>query len=271
VLPSSSRLAEAAVADERLKVLSFTGSAAVGWDLKGKAGKKRVILELGGNAACIIDAGADLAYAARRAAIGAFAHAGQVCIAVQRLLVHREIYESFQAIFLQTIEAEIPAGDPAREETVIGPMIDAEASVRVRQWVQEAKDGGAKVVAGNPGAGNLIPAMVLTGVTREMKLWNQEVFGPVVVLTPFDDFAQALALANDSDYGLQAGVFTPHLAHMWQAFETLEVGGVIINDAPVFRLDHMPYGGTKASGLGREGVRYAMEELTDLRLLALKV
>jgi acyl-CoA reductase-like NAD-dependent aldehyde dehydrogenase len=271
VLPSSSRLAEAAVGDERLKVLSFTGSAAVGWDLKGKAGKKRVILELGGNAACIIDAGADLSYAARRAAIGAFAHAGQVCIAVQRLLVHREIFDAFQAILLKTIEAEILAGDPAREETVIGPMIDAPAAARVREWVQEAKLGGAKVVAGNPGAGNLIPAMVLTGVTREMKLWTQEVFGPVVVLTPFDDFAQALALANDSDYGLQAGVFTPDLAHMWQAFETLEVGGVIINDAPVFRLDHMPYGGTKASGLGREGVRYAMEELTDLRLLALKV
>ena len=271
VLPSSSPLAEAAVADDRLKVLSFTGSAAVGWDLKGKAGKKRVILELGGNAACIIDAGADLAYAARRAAIGAFAHAGQVCIAVQRLLVHREIYESFQAILLQTIEAEILTGDPAREETVIGPMIDASAAARVREWVQEAQSGGAKLVAGNPGAGNLIPATVLTGVTREMKVWNQEVFGPVVVLMPFDDFAQALALANDSDYGLQAGVFTPNLAHVWQAFETLEVGGVIINDAPVFRLDHMPYGGTKASGLGREGVRYAMEELTDLRLLALKV
>jgi acyl-CoA reductase-like NAD-dependent aldehyde dehydrogenase len=271
VLPSSSRLAEAAVADDRLKVLSFTGSAAVGWDLKGKAGRKRVILELGGNAACIIDAGADLTYAAHRAAIGAFAHAGQVCIAVQRLLVHREVYESFQSIFLQTIESEIPAGDPAREETVIGPMIDAPAAARVREWVQEAQSGGAKLVAGNPGAGNLIPAMVLTGVTREMKVWNQEVFGPVVVLTPFDDFAQALALANDSEYGLQAGVFTPNLAHMWQAFETLEVGGVIINDAPVFRLDHMPYGGTKASGLGREGVRYAMEELTDLRLLALKV
>jgi len=243
----------------------------VGWDLKGKAGKKRVILELGGNAACIVDAGADLAYAAHRAAIGAFAHAGQVCIAVQRLLVHREIFDSFQAVFLKTIETEILAGDPARAETVIGPMIDAPAAARVRQWVQEAKSGGAKVVAGNPGAGNLIPAMVLTGVTREMKVWNQEVFGPVVVLTPFDDFAQALALANDSDYGLQAGVFTPNLAHMWQAFETLEVGGVIINDAPVFRLDHMPYGGAKASGLGREGVRYAMEELTDLRLLALKV
>jgi acyl-CoA reductase-like NAD-dependent aldehyde dehydrogenase len=270
VLPSSTGLAEAAAADDRLRALSFTGSAAVGWDLKGKAGRKRVILELGGNAACIIDAGADLDWAARRAAIGAFAHAGQVCIAVQRLLVHRDIYEPFKAIFLKTIEAEIVAGDPGREETVIGPMIDEKAAARVREWVREAENGGAKLVGGNPGAGNLMPAMVLTGVTREMKLWNQEVFGPVAVLAPFDDFAQALALANDSDYGLQAGVFTPNLAHMWQAFETLEVGGVIINDAPVFRLDHMPYGGTKASGLGREGVRYAMEELTDLRLLALK-
>jgi acyl-CoA reductase-like NAD-dependent aldehyde dehydrogenase len=150
-------------------------------------------------------------------------------------------------------------------------LIDAQAAVRVREWVQEAENGGAKLLAGNPGAGNLIPAMVLTDVTREMKVWSQEVFGPVAVLTPFDDFSQALEMANDSDYGLQAGVFTPNLAHMWQAFETLNAGGVIINDAPVFRLDHMPYGGVKASGLGREGVRYAMEELTDLRLLALKV
>jgi acyl-CoA reductase-like NAD-dependent aldehyde dehydrogenase len=270
VLPSLSRLAEAPVADDRLKVLSFTGSAAVGWDLKGKAGKKRVILELGSNSACIIDAGADLAWAARRAAIGAFAHAGQVCIAVQRLLVHREVYEPFKALFLQTIEGEILAGDPAREETVVGPLIDAQAAARVREWVQEARDGGARLAAGNPGTGNLMPAIVLEGVSREMKVWSQEVFGPVVVLASFDDFSQALAMANDSDYGLQAGVFTPNLAHAWQAFETLEVGGVIINDAPVFRVDNMPYGGCKASGLGREGVRYAMEELTEVRLLALK-
>ena len=271
VLPCASRLAEAAVADDRLKVLSFTGSAAVGWDLKGKAGRKRVILELGGNAACIIDAGADLDYAARRAAIGAFAHAGQVCISVQRLLVHREVYEDFKAIFLKTIAGEILAGDPAQEKTVIGPMIDAPAAARVREWVREAENGGARLAVGGPGEGNLMPATVLEGVTREMKVWSQEVFGPVAVLAPFDDFAQALEMANDSDYGLQAGVFTPNLAHAWQAFETLEVGGVIINDAPVFRMDHMPYGGAKASGLGREGVRYAMEELTELRLLAIKI
>jgi acyl-CoA reductase-like NAD-dependent aldehyde dehydrogenase len=271
VLPSSSREATTAVADDRLKALSFTGSAAVGWDLKSKAGKKRVILELGGNAACIVDAGADLEWAAKRAAIGSFAHAGQVCIAVQRLLVHQEVYEPFKALFLATIEREMHAGDPRLEETVIGPMIEASAAAKVREWVQEARDGGARVVAGNPGTGNLIPAMVLTGVSREMKVWNQEVFGPVAVLKPFDDFSQALQMANDSEYGLQAGVFTPSLAHAWQAFETLEVGGVIINDAPVFRVDNMPYGGAKASGLGREGVRYAMEELSELRLLALKV
>jgi acyl-CoA reductase-like NAD-dependent aldehyde dehydrogenase len=271
VLASESRLAEIAVADERLKALSFTGSAAVGWYLKGKAGKKRVILELGGNAACIVDAGADLDWAAKRAAIGSFAHAGQVCIAVQRLLVHQEVYEEFKTIFLATIEREISAGDPALEATVIGPMIDAKAAAKVREWVQEARNGGAHLACGNPGTGNLIPAMVLEGVSREMKVWNQEVFGPVTVLAPFDDFSQALKMANDSEYGLQAGVFTKDLTHAWQAFETLEVGGVIINDAPVFRVDNMPYGGAKASGLGREGIRYAMEELTELRLMALKV
>jgi acyl-CoA reductase-like NAD-dependent aldehyde dehydrogenase len=271
VLPSQSAVAEVAVADERLRALSFTGSAAVGWALKSKAGKKRVILELGGNAACIVDESADLKWAARRAAIGSYAHAGQVCIAVQRLLVHREVYEPFKQVFLQTIEEEIQAGDPAREDTVIGPMIEAAAAARVREWVHEARDGGARLVAGEPGTGNLIPALVLTGVSREMKVWNQEVFGPVTVLTRFDDFSQALEMANDSEYGLQAGVFTGNLAHAWQAFETLEVGGVIINDAPVFRVDHMPYGGAKASGLGREGVRYAMEEITEMRLMALKV
>ncbi|MEJ2673554.1 MAG: aldehyde dehydrogenase family protein, partial [Deltaproteobacteria bacterium] len=271
VLPSQSAVAEVAVADERLRALSFTGSAAVGWALKNRAGKKRVILELGGNAACIVDESADLKWAARRAAIGSYAHAGQVCIAVQRLLVHREVYESFKQIFLQTIEEEIPVGDPAREDTVIGPVIEAAAATRVREWVQEAREGGAQLVAGELGSGNLIPALVLTGVSREMKVWNQEVFGPVTVLGRFDDFSQALKMANDSEYGLQAGVFTGNLAHAWQAFETLEVGGVIINDAPVFRVDHMPYGGAKASGLGREGVRYAMEEITEMRLMALKV
>jgi len=270
VLPSTVDLAERAVADDRLKVLSFTGSAEVGWRLKGKAGHKRVILELGGNAACIIDKDADLKYAAHRTAIGAFAHAGQVCIAVQRVLVHQDVYQEFAKIFSDTIAREIAYGDPARTETVVGPFINAAATSRVRAWVTEALEGGAELVCGGLGEGNIMPPTVLTEVSRDMKVWREEIFGPVATLTPFAEFANALEMANDSVYGLQAGVFTNTLAHAWQAFEHLEVGGVIVNDAPVFRLDHMPYGGVKASGLGREGVRYAVEELTEMRLLALK-
>jgi acyl-CoA reductase-like NAD-dependent aldehyde dehydrogenase len=271
VLPSPSELAEKYAADERFKALSFTGSAAVGWRLKSLAGRKKVILELGGNAACIVDAGADLELAAARTAIGGFAHAGQVCISVQRLLVHQEIYEAFKDIFLRIVQAKVVVGDPGREETVVGPFIDAGAGVRVRQWVDEALAGGAQLAAGGPGEGKLMPATVLEKVTRDMKVWREEIFGPVVVLTPYADFTEALKLANDSVYGLQAGVFTRNLAHAWQAFETLEVGGVIINDVPAFRVDNMPYGGVKASGFGREGLRYAIEELTELRLLALQV
>jgi glyceraldehyde-3-phosphate dehydrogenase (NADP+) len=271
VLPSRTKLAEEAVADDRLKVLSFTGSAAVGWDLKAKAGRKKVILELGGNAACIIDADADLTWAAKRLAIGAFAHAGQICIAVQRILVHRAVQEEFSRIFLDLIHRDILAGDPAREDTVMGPFINAEAAARVRAWVGEALDGGARLLTGGLGENNFMPPTVLTDVSRDLGVWREEIFGPVATLTPFGNFDEALDLANDSVYGLQAGVFTNTLAHAWRAFETLEVGGVIVNDAPIFRLDHMPYGGVKASGLGREGVRYAMEELTEIRLLALKV
>lgn len=271
VLPSRAELAERAVGDVRLKVLSFTGSAAVGWHLKSRAGRKKVVLELGGNAACIIDQDADLKRAAHRIAVGAFAHAGQVCIAVQRVLVHQQVYDEFSQMFRDTIAREIAAGDPAREETVVGPFIDAAAAARVRAWVTEALEGGAQMLIGGLGEGNLMPPTILTDITRDMKVWREEIFGPVATLTPFGDFAAALELANDSVYGLQAGVFTERLSHAWRAFETLEVGSVILNDAPVFRVDHMPYGGVKASGLGREGVRYAVEELTELRLLALKV
>ncbi len=271
VLPSSSQMAEKYVGDDRLQALSFTGSAAVGWRLKGLAGRKKVILELGGNAACIVDKDANLDLAARRAATGAFYQAGQVCIAVKRLLVHQDIYESFKETFLQVLKEKVVAGDPRRQETVVGPLIDQEAAAKVRERVQEALDQGARLVAGNLGEGTLMPPLVLEEVTREMAVWREEVFGPVVVLAPCADFPQALEMANDTVYGLQAGVFTNNLAHVWQAFETLEVGGVILNDSPAFRLDHMPYGGVKASGLGREGLRYAIEELTEMRLLALNV
>jgi glyceraldehyde-3-phosphate dehydrogenase (NADP+) len=230
-----------------------------------------VILELGGNAACIIDRDADLKRAAHRNAIGAFAHAGQVCIAVQRVLVHQQVYEEFWHIFQDTIAREIAAGDPAREETVVGPFINQAEGERVRASVTEALEGGAQLLTGGLGEGNLMPPTLLADVSPDMKVWREEIFGPVATLTPFADFAEALEMANDSVYGLQAGVFTNTLSHAWQAFETLEVGSVILNDAPVFRVDHMPYGGVKASGMGREGVRYAVEELTEIRLLAFKV
>ncbi len=271
VLPSSSELAEKYVADDRLKALSFTGSAAVGWRLKSLAGRKKVTLELGGNAACIVDAGADLEAAAARLVVGAFYHAGQVCIATKRLLVHREIYDAFKAVFLSILKEKAVAGDPAREDTLVGPFIDQGAAAKVRHVVEEALQAGARLAAGGLGEGNLMPATVLEDVSRDLKVWTEEVFGPVVVLAPFGDFAEALKMANDTAYGLQAGVFTRNLAHAWQAFETLEVGGVIINDMPAFRVDNMPYGGVKASGFGREGLRYAIEELTELRLLALHV
>jgi acyl-CoA reductase-like NAD-dependent aldehyde dehydrogenase len=271
VLPSSSQVAEKYVADDRFKAISFTGSAAVGWRLKSLAGRKKVILELGGNAACIVDADADLELAVTRAATGAFYQAGQVCIAVKRLLVHQDVYEGFKIIFLRVLKEKVVAGDPSHKETVVGPIIDQGAAAKVRERVQEALDGGAHLVAGGLGEGNIMPPTVLENVSREMAVWREEVFGPVVVLAPFADFAQALEMANDTVYGLQAGVFTRNLAHAWQAFETLEVGGVIINDSPAFRVDNMPYGGIKNSGFGREGLRYAIEELTELRLLALHV
>ena len=271
VLPSSSQVAEKYVADDRLKALSFTGSAAVGWRLKSLAGRKKVVLELGGNAACIVDRDVDLERSAARIATGSFYHAGQVCIAIKRLLVHQDIYEPFRELFLRTVKEKILAGDPRQEEVVVGPCIDLSAAARIRQSIEEALAGGARLAIGGLGEKNLMPPTVLENVTRDMKVWREEVFGPVVVMAPAADFPQALEMANDSAYGLQAGVFTRNLAHAWQAFETLEVGGVIINDSPAFRVDNMPYGGIKASGFGREGIRYAIEELTEPRLLAMNV
>jgi glyceraldehyde-3-phosphate dehydrogenase (NADP+) len=271
VLPSSSRVAEKYVGDDRLKALSFTGSAAVGWHLKSLAGRKKVILELGGNAACIIDRDADIERAAARVATGSFYHAGQVCISIKRLLVHQDIYEAFREVFLKTIQKKILTGDPRQEEIVVGPCIDAGAAAKIRGSIEEALAGGARLATGGLGENNLMPPTVLENVTRDMQVWREEVFGPVVVMAPFADFPQALEMANDSAYGLQAGVFTRNLAHAWQAFETLEVGGVILNDSPAFRVDNMPYGGVKASGFGRVGIRYAIVVLTESRLLAVNV
>ncbi len=213
VLPSPYRVTEKYAADERLKALSFTGSAAVGWRLKALAGRQKVILELGGNAACIVDRDADLELAAARLTIGAFYHAGQVCIATKRLLVHRDIYQDFRDIFLKTVKEKALAGDPSREETLVGPFIDAGAGARVRECVEEALRAGARLAAGGLGEGNLMPATVLEGVGRDFRVWQEEVFGPVLVLAPFAEFSEALNIANDTIYGLQAGVFTRNLAH----------------------------------------------------------
>ncbi|MFI5234981.1 MAG: aldehyde dehydrogenase family protein [Gemmatimonadales bacterium] len=263
-------LAEQMATDPRMKVLSFTGSAAVGWHLKGLTPKKRVLLELGGNAAAVVheDAG-DLAAVAARIAVGAFAYAGQVCIKVQRILVHRPILEAFTEQLLSATRALV-VGDPADQKTVVGPMIDAKNVDRVTQWIDEAIKAGASALVRGARKGNILAPTILTGVPHDTKAWAEEIFGPVLVLEGYDTFDQALDLVNASRYGLQAGVFTHDLKRIWRAFERLEVGGVIANDYPTFRVDNYPYGGVKDSGFGREGVRYAMEEMSEPKMLILK-
>lgn len=262
-------VAERLATDERFKLLSFTGSAKVGWHLKSIAGKKRVLLELGGNAGALVWSDADLDWAARRCAVGSFGQGGQVCIKVQRLMVARSVAEEFIAKFLAATDA-LGVGDPRDETAMVSPMIDAAAADRVMAWVEEAKAGGARVLRGGRREGSLIHPIVLTETTPDMKVECEEIFGPVTTLSVVDDFDAALARINDTRYGLQAGVFTNDLRRAWKAFETLEVGGVIVNDYPTLRVDNFPYGGVKDSGLGREGVRYAMEEMSEPRTLVLK-
>jgi acyl-CoA reductase-like NAD-dependent aldehyde dehydrogenase len=270
VLPMDIRVAERLASDPAFALLSFTGSANVGWHLKGVAGKKKVLLELGGNAAAVVHEDApDLDWVAERLAFGAFAYAGQVCIKVQRILVHRTIWRRFTRRFLEA-SADLKAGDPRDPKTVVGPMIDVAALERVQSWVAEAEAAGARVLLRGRRRGSVLRPTVLTDVTPRMKVEREEVFGPVTTLTPYRDFASALARVNNSAYGLQAGIFTADLRRAFQSFATLEVGGVIVNDFPTLRLDHYPYGGVKDSGFGREGVRYAMEEMSEPRMLVLR-
>lgn len=254
------------VTDPRFSVLSFTGSPAVGWSMKERAGKKRVILELGGNAGALIDAGVDLDWAANRCAVGAFKYAGQTCISVQRLFVHEDVYDDFLTKFVAAAEKFV-VGDPASEETDVGPLIDERSADRVRALITSALDEGATLVTGGLGEGNFVPPTVLSDVAATSAVCRDEAFGPVAVLEKVTNFASGLAALNDSRFGLQAGVFTNDIKKAFDAFQTLEVGGVIVNDSPTYRIDHMPYGGVKDSGLGREGIRYAMDEMTELRLL----
>jgi len=270
VLPCPVDVAAQLVTDDRLSLLSFTGSARVGWTLKSQAGKKRVVLELGGNAAAIVQDDADLEFAATRLADGAFAYAGQVCISTQRISIHDSIYDRFLDRFLQAVRL-LPVGDPADPRTVVGPMIDQAAADRVESWVKEAVSSGATTLLRGSRQGNVLSPVVLADVDPRMKVVCEEVFGPVVVISRHRAFQEAVDAVNASPYGLQASVFTRRLDDALRAWAGLDVGGVIVNDSPMFRVDQMPYGGSKESGLGREGVRYAMEAMTEPRLMVVRV
>lgn len=269
ILPCEVPIAEALVADPRIQFVTFTGSASVGWRIKANAGKKGVLLELGGNAAAIVHVDADLAWASRRLAIGAFAYAGQICISVQRILIHDALYERFVEQFLLEVEA-LSAGDPLDEKTVVGPLIDRAAADRVERWIADAVASGAKTLTPVSRTGNLIAPVVVTNTRPEMAVRCEEVFGPVVTVASYRSYDEALAMVNDSRYGLQAGIFTHDYRRAFEAFDRLDVGGVIINDYPTFRLDHTPYGGMKDSGLGREGVKYAMDAMTQIKTAVIK-
>ena len=270
ILPMTRELGDRIVEDERFKLLSFTGSPAVGWRLKARAGKKKVVLELGGNAGVIVDRTADLDWTVRRMLVGAYTYAGQVCISVQRVFIHEAIWEDFLGRFVTGAEA-LKVGDPLDPETDVGPMVDDAAAARTQRWVDEAVAMGGRVLTGGRADGRYFAPTVLTDTPAEAQICSNEAFAPVVVAFPFTDFSAAVAGVNESFYGLQTGVFTNDLEHAWEAFEELVVGGVIVNDVPTYRVDHMPYGGVKDSGLGREGVRYAIEEMTDRRILVLNL
>jgi acyl-CoA reductase-like NAD-dependent aldehyde dehydrogenase len=270
VLPLAIPEAERLVTDDRLKLLTFTGSGAVGWALKQKAGKKKVLLELGGNAGVIVHSDWDSEDAARRCVAGGFSYAGQSCISVQRIYVQRNVHETFLSALVAGVK-KLKTGDPLDDATDVGPMISEAAARRAATWIEEAVAAGARIEAGGKRHGSIIEPTVLRDTRREMKVSCEEVFAPIVNVEPYDDFSDAIRHVNDSPYGLQAGVFTRDVKQLFTAFEELEVGGVIAGDISAFRIDHMPYGGVKESGLGREGLRYAIEEMTEPRLLVLNL
>ena len=258
------------VSDERIKLITFTGSTAVGWAIKNNAGKKKVALELGGNSGVIVHSDADLAYAAGRCITGAFAYAGQACLSVQRILVEQSVCGKFIELLLAGV-SKLKLGDPLDETTDLGPMIRESDAVRAYDWVQEAIRGGARLLCGGHRQGSLFEPTVLTGTKPGMKVNCQEIFAPVVTVEPYPDFASALKQINNSPYGLQAGLFTRDAKLIFDAYNELEVGGVIAGDVPTFRIDHMPYGGIKDSGLGREGLRDAIQEMTEPKLLVMNL
>jgi len=269
ILPAHRDGADLFTEDDRLKLLSFTGSPDVGWALKAKAGKKKVVLELGGNAAVIVDHDADLNDALERVIFGAFYQSGQSCIGVQRIIIHENVYDRFRDMLVAKTKTLV-SGDPKDRKTFVGPMIDVKEASRLDGWVQEAQSAGARLLCGGKREGAMLDATLLEDCPRETKLYREEAFGPVAILSKFSDFEAALDEVNDSKFGLQAGIFTRDLFKMFDAWDRLDVGGIVINDVPSYRVDNMPYGGVKDSGLGREGIRFAMEDMTEIRNLVIR-
>ncbi len=268
VVPCMGSEIEQLITDKRVKLISFTGSPVVGWDIKARAPKKKVLLELGGNAGVVVCADANLDHALKSIVQGAFGNAGQSCISVQRVYVHESIAEDFTNQLVNRAKS-LDIGDPTNPSTIVGPMIDEQAARKVESWIREATEGGARVLCGGGRTGALLEPTVLVDVAPEMKVSCQEAFAPVLTVDRFSEFSDAVERVNSSSYGLQAGIFTNSASDIFYAYNELEVGGVVINDASSFRVDHMPYGGVKESGIGREGVRYAIEEMTEMKLLAL--
>lgn len=269
ILPARRDGASLFTEDERIKMLSFTGSPDVGWKLKSLAGKKKVVLELGGNAACMVDEDADIEDAVSRIVYGAFYQSGQSCVSVQRIIVHEKIYNRFKDLLVEETK-KLKSGDPKDESVLIGPMISEKEAERLSLWIESALRGGGKLLSGGERNGSILEATLLEEVPKNMDICIKEAFGPVAVLSKFNDFDAALKEINDSEFGLQAGIFTKDINKINKAWDTLEVGGVIIGDVPSWRVDHMPYGGVKNSGLGREGVKFAIEDMTEIRLLVIR-
>lgn len=269
VVPCKREVGQKMVEDERFKLLSFTGSPVVGWKMKKQAGKKRVVLELGGNAGVYIDKTANLDEAVNKCHVAAFAYSGQVCISVQRILVHEEIFEEFKAKFIEET-AKTVCGDQMDAKTMVGPMIDKENVARIQSWLEEARQAGAIVHGGEVMDHSIVKPAVVEKASKDLKISCTEAFGPLVTIAPVKDIKEACGSLNDSNYGLQAGIFTANIQDSLYAFEELEVGGVLINETPMFRMDNMPYGGVKDSGFGREGVRYAMEDMTERKICILR-
>ena len=268
ILPMDRKTGNQLVTDERISMISFTGSQAVGWKMKEQSGKKKVILELGGNAAVIVSENSNWNDAASKCVASAFSFAGQTCISTQRIFVHENIYSPFLESLKSGAE-KLKLGNPLSDDTQMSVLIDDENVARIAEWVNEAKQGGAKVITGGTRMESLYRPTILTGTSNSMKVRNEEVFGPVVIVEKYSTFPEAVKMVNDSKYGLQAGVFTNLISEMYHAFNHLEVGGVIINDSPSYRSDHMPYGGVKDSGFGREGVKYAIQDMLESRVMVI--